>query len=158
MIYKYEIWNRNLIQITAVIRVQQYEFLVLGWWTVLTLLLSRYFSWKLLSWSKPVNCLFWLSTQMFTRGHFWLVFTVILTILNNTRQSFYQSKTVNSLLPVNVLMHVCVCVHVCACVYVQCLKIHFKQIWSWNQSVCFLNSFVYIYIGCLKNTHLEKMY
>ena len=38
-----------------------------------------------------------------TQGHFWLVFTVILTILNNIRQCFYQSKTVDSFLPVNVL-------------------------------------------------------
>ena len=40
---------------------------------------------------------------MCTQWHFWLVFTVILTILNNTRQCFYQSKTVNSFWPVNVL-------------------------------------------------------
>ena len=58
--------------------------------------------------TKPVNCLFWLLTQMCTQEHFWLVFTVILTILNNTRQCFYQSKTVDSLWPVNVLT---TCVH-----------------------------------------------
>ena len=40
---------------------------------------------------------------MCTQGHFWLVFTVILTTLNNTRQCFYQSKTVDSFWPVNVL-------------------------------------------------------
>ena len=48
----------------------------------LTLLLLRHLSWKLLERSKPVDCLFC------TQGHFWLVFTVILTILNNTRQCF----------------------------------------------------------------------
>ena len=39
------------------------------------------------------------------KGHFWLLFTVLLTstILNNTRQCFYQSKTVDSFWPVNVL-------------------------------------------------------
>ena len=40
---------------------------------------------------------------MCTQGHFWLVFTVILTTSNNTWQCFYQSKTVDSFLPVNVL-------------------------------------------------------
>ena len=38
---------------------------------ILTLLLLRHFSWKLLSWSKPVNCLFWLLTQMCTKGYFY---------------------------------------------------------------------------------------
>ena len=36
-------------------------------------------------------------------GIFDCFFTVILTILNNTRQCFYRSKTVDSFLPVNVL-------------------------------------------------------
>ena len=40
---------------------------------------------------------------MCTQGHLWLVFTVILTTLNNTRQCFYQSKTVDTFLPINVL-------------------------------------------------------
>ena len=40
---------------------------------------------------------------MCTQGHFLLLFTVILTIVNNTRQCFYQSKTVDLFLPVNVL-------------------------------------------------------
>ena len=69
----------------------------------LTLLLLRHFSRKLLLRTKPVNCLLWLLTQMCTQGHFWLVFTIILTILNNTRQCFYQSKMVESFWPVNVL-------------------------------------------------------
>ena len=55
------------------------------------------------TWSKPVNCLFWLLTQMCTQGHFWLDFTVILTTLNNTTQCFYQSKTDDSFWSVNVL-------------------------------------------------------
>ena len=40
---------------------------------------------------------------MCTHGHFWLLFTVILSTLNNIRQCFYQSKTVDSFWPVNVL-------------------------------------------------------
>ena len=40
-------------------------------------------------------------------GHFWLVFTVMLTTLNNTRQCFhmYLSKIVDSFQPVNVLTY-----------------------------------------------------
>ena len=55
--------------------------------------------------SNSVNWLFWLLTQMCTQGHFGLVFTVILNILNNTRPCFYhQSKTDDSFWPVNVLL------------------------------------------------------
>ena len=70
--------------------------------TLITLLLLLHFSQKLLLRSKPVNWLFWLLTEMCTQGHFWLLFTVILTTLNNTSQCFYQSKTVDSFWPVNV--------------------------------------------------------
>ena len=64
---------------------------------------TLYCRWKVMQRSTSVNCLFWLLTQMCTQGHFWLVFTAILTTLNNTRQCFCQSKTVDSFWPVNVL-------------------------------------------------------
>ena len=43
-----------------------------------------------------VNRLFWLLTQMCTQGHFWLVFTVILTTMKIQDDDFYQSKTADS--------------------------------------------------------------
>ena len=45
---------------------------------------------KLLFLRRTKMWLFWLLTQMCTQGRFTLVFTVILTTRNNTRQYFYQ--------------------------------------------------------------------
>ena len=70
---------------------------------LLTLLLLRHFSWKLLSRSKPVNCLFWLLTQMCTQGHFCLVLLSFWPSWTIPDNAFYQSKTVDSFWPVNVL-------------------------------------------------------
>ena len=50
--------------------------------------------------NQSTHC-FWLLNQLCKQGHFWLVFTVILT--NNTRQCFDQLKTVDSFWPVNIL-------------------------------------------------------
>ena len=45
--------------------------------------------------------------KMCTQWHLWLDLTVILTTLNNTKQCFYQSKTVKSFWPVSLhVLHV----------------------------------------------------
>ena len=46
----------------------------------------------------------WPKCSHSSQGHLWLIFTFILTTLNNTRQCFYQSKTVDLFWHVNGLI------------------------------------------------------